>query len=535
MAGQNQLTTDVVTAGKAAPGAIGRWLAGVVAVATILCLVQFRAIHWFGDEGVLLGSAQRMMNGERIYADFFMMLVPGGPLLTEGWLHLFGLSFWSARLLAVANMAGITGLIFLTCRHASASVGIAAAVAIGWLVTVDPALALMSVNYHWLSTLFALATAWAALAGTLAPPARWRWPLVAGVAAGTAAMMVQTFGALATLAGLVSFLRGGQSRRLVPVYVGGCALVPGILLAYLIGNGLVRDAFDNVILFALNHYSAIQPVPFGRWWNLATVPQLFIFPVVAVVAVFLWVRDQRVGRHDPMLRPCVAFAVAGFVGCFPRPDIYHIVEASPLACPLLALGVTRIWRTLAPRWRLVVAALALLSVAPALWTQTQATLRVWRAPTLPTPRGDAVFLRGTDTARLLAHIATTPARDRYFFYPYLPLMPFMAARLQVSKLDLLMPEFTTPAQYQESCQAVMALADWVVIDRHWTDPKVFRDIFPAMRNPQPREKRMFEHALEQGFDLVARFGLLEMRHRRDAADQSLCAGIDGEMVGELPR
>ncbi len=41
-------------------------------------------------------------------------------------------------------------------------------------------------------------------------------------------------------------------------------------------------------------------------------------------------------------KACIAFGLAGFVGCFPRPDITHIAFAAPLALPLLACCMTRL-------------------------------------------------------------------------------------------------------------------------------------------------------------------------------------------------
>jgi len=46
-----------------------------------------------------------------------------------------------------------------------------------------------------------------------------------------------------------------------------------------------------------------------------------------------------------------------------------------------------------------------------------------------------------------------------------------------------------------------------------------------MRDPEPRETRRFEQALEKGFEFVARQGTFEMRRRVPAVDPSVCAGI----------
>jgi len=65
-----------------------------------------------------------------------------------------------------------------------------------------------------------------------------------------------------------------------------------------------------------------------------------------------------------------------------------------------------------------------------------------------------------------------------------------------------------------------------VIDRNWTNPKFLSTVFPAMRDPEPRETKRFEQALETGFEFVAREGSFETRRRRvPAVDESVCAGM----------
>jgi hypothetical protein len=105
------------------------------------------------------------------------------------------------------------------------------------------------------------------------------------------------------------------------------------------------------------------------------------------------------------------------------------------------------------------------------------------------------------------------------------MLPFLTARRHVSKYDVFIPGYTLPSQYKEACVSAMGSASWVVIDREWTDPKFLTRVFPGMRDPEPRETRRFEQALEKGFEFVARQGAFEMRRRVPAVDKSVCAGI----------
>jgi hypothetical protein len=130
---------------------------------------------------------------------------------------------------------------------------------------------------------------------------------------------------------------------------------------------------------------------------------------------------------------------------------------------------------------------------------------------------------------LIARIAATPALDRYFFYPNMPMLPFLTAREHVSKYDLFYPYYTTPSQYQEACLSVLRHASWLVIDRNWTsgDLRRLKRSFPTMQEAAPPEMERFELALQSGFEFVVRDGALELRRRVKTADETICAGIDG--------
>jgi hypothetical protein len=127
---------------------------------------------------------------------------------------------------------------------------------------------------------------------------------------------------------------------------------------------------------------------------------------------------------------------------------------------------------------------------------------------------------------LLQRIAATPSRDAYFFYPYMPMMPFLTARNDVSPYDVFTPGYTLPFQYQEVCIAVMRRAYWIVIDRNWTAPQTLKRLFPMMRNERPAETTKFEHALSSSFESVGEYSAFVLMHRRaDEVDATVCTGI----------
>jgi hypothetical protein len=506
----------------------GRWwlpLVGVMAAA--LCLPFIHAVS-IGDEGMLLTGAERMLRGDRLYADFFEFLPPGGFILTESWFSIAGISIGSVRMLTILTVVGIACFTYLACWRASKNAALSALLAMGWGVMTQGFWT--QVSHNWFTTLFSMVAAWAVLVSVEHAQRYLRWPLIAGAAAGMAAMVTTHRGALVMLAAMTAFLNLRRHRVELITYVLGCGLVPIGLLAYVIWHHALSAAFDDVILFTAVRYSPVASVPFG--WGGGNPIFKYLFPVAALLVLFVCARDWRTCLRDRLFRLCTAFALAGFLGCFPRSDITHIAFAAPLSCPLLACCITRLtqgWRTMWWRYRhlvIIVPGVVIGLAIPSVLYFLQISKEALRAEIVRTPRGVMAFLgQPPGLTQLLARIAETPSSDAYFFYPYLSILPFVTSREQVSKYDQFLPGYTLPSQYHEACISVMRHASWVVIDRRLTDPKVLKQLFPGTRDADPPEKKRFEQALDRGFELVAREGTFELRRRRQEVSDAACSGI----------
>jgi hypothetical protein len=139
----------------------------------------------------------------------------------------------------------------------------------------------------------------------------------------------------------------------------------------------------------------------------------WIFPFSALIALLTCIRDWRNCLHDRVFRTCVAFGLAGFIGCFPRPDMLHISFSAPLVCPLLANGVNRLFRPWPVKYQYAAAALAIVSLIPSargFWLTSEKALY---AVVVPMPRGDITSPAG-GMQELAGRIAATPPGDAYF-------------------------------------------------------------------------------------------------------------------------
>jgi len=492
-------------------------LVGLVAV--LLCLPFRRSIFSMGDEGVLLHGAQRMLQGDRLYADFFEFLPPGGFVLTEIWLRIAGLSVLSVRTLAIVTVAGIACFTFLACRLASRNAPLSAALAILWVIMSQGVWTQLS--HHWLTTMFSMMGMWAALANVEQAGSRWRWPLIAGVASGTASMVTPTCGALAMLAALTAFVSTRRHRAALIVFVAAGVLVPAGLLLYLIWRQALVAGFNDVIVFTASQYAPMQGVPYGHWASAQNAPFIYVFPLAAIVTFAVAVR----GRHDRMLLPCAAFALSGLIACFPRPDVFHIAFEVPLACPLLACCAVRLTEAWRPAYRAAAVAVLAALLLPSIFAFCLYTQQVSRAEVMPTPRGGMAFFQLDGAPEVLARIAALPPGDGWFFYPFMPMMPFLSGQDHVSRYDILTPGYSLPAQYRDACESVTRRAVWVVVDRRWMDADFLNQVFPALRDSRPPEVTAFEAVLDHGFDLVARDGTFELRHRRNDLSDTVCTTV----------
>jgi hypothetical protein len=500
-------------------------LVGVVVAA--LCSPFIFAVSSLSDEGVLLSGADRMLHGGRLYLDFFEFLPPGGFVITAAWFAVAGISLLSARILAILTITAIACFMYLACRLACKRASYPALVVIAWVIMTQGFWT--QVSHHWFTTLFSMVAFWLALKSTDGQkPHLWE-PLMAGLAAGAAAMVTPTRGALAMLAAAVSFadLRGRKSRAIA--YLAGCAVMPTVLFAYIGTHHALMAAFDDIIVHPATRYASIQGVPFGYFANIQNLPLKYLFPVVALLTLLTCVRGWPACLDDRRFHVCVAFALAGFIGVFPRPDIVHIGFAAPLACPLLVYCARHLTEGALRKYRGAVALLAVAYCLPTSLAYLKISEASLRAESVRIARGRVSFLPNGEqgTKELVAFIANTPIEDSLFFYPYSPLLPFLTERQQISKYDIFIPEYTSPDQYFDACISVMQNASWIVVDRSATDPNAWLSVFPAMQNPRPTETRRFDQALESQFELVAQFGMFNVSRRIKAGNETACANING--------
>lgn len=453
-----------------------------VAVASLLvCLPFIRQVFWIGDEGILVRAATELSRGGVLYRDDFEILPPVPFLLTAGWFKVFGATVASMRGLSTTLLVLNAVLAVSAARRVSGSVALSAGLALLWVVASQGTLS--QVNHHLFTTAFSLAALNVALDGRMA---------AAGVFGGLAAMTTPQRGALALLAALSSVRAWREAVR----FAAGVSVVLLVCLARLIALGTIGPFWADVVVWNTTQYSGIQALRFG--YDVTARDWLFkaAYPAAAVLAAgaAFWRRSLRLDRT---FLTTSAFAAAGFMGSFPRPDMMHLLATAPLALPLFALCVVRLTEGWSRQGRMALALLMAVQSIPMVLDFGRFAQEAMAKPLKATPAGLATFTE--PGVAQLSRIVTSLPPGGVYFYPYMPLAAFLSRRPHVGTVDILLPGYTSPAQYAQACREVSARAQWVVFDRLWTSAAKLRAVFPAMRQIAPPERVAFEQAIAVGF------------------------------------
>ena len=496
----------------------GIQLAAVALLSGLSCFPFLRSVFSLGDEGALLQGADRLLRGERLYRDFFEFLPPGGFFLTAGWFGLTNVSLFSARVLATFTFIGIACVLYCVALRVSRNT-LASAVAVAVFVVTSQG-EWMQVSHHWFTTLFCMSAFFGVLVWI--DTHRLSWVILAGLAGGAATMITPTRGALALMAGLLALTDGRRfNATALTHYVGAAAVLPALFMVYLAFQGALGPAFDSVIVYPALHYANIQSVPYGFGADSQNMPLNFIFPVAAFLAMVDFACDWRGAIRDRTLHVCAAFALAAFAGLWVRPDTVHIAFAAPLVLPLILYSGRRFLSVFPIRLAIITAVVFAMTL-PTAMLLIKAYL-VIQTPVIETPRGGVKIFR-EDAKSIIRRVADLPVDNTVFYYPYDPILAFLTARGHPSKLDIFVPNYTTPNQFEEECRAVIRSADWVVVDQLIINS--WQRFFPAMRDPVPPERVLFESAIERSFSLVGNEGAFDLR-KATMRDESICSDISG--------
>lgn len=143
----------------------------VLGIFTVICVysrLSYDCTNLDPDEGIILQGAQRILNGEVLYRDFFSYYTPGSYYWMAFLFRVFGDSILVARAAMIAYAAIFAVLTYLLARRVC-SRGTALLTVFLLTVTCAPSVAL----HNWDSTLWALLALYSAVRFIEGPSCAW--------------------------------------------------------------------------------------------------------------------------------------------------------------------------------------------------------------------------------------------------------------------------------------------------------------------------------------------------------------------------
>lgn len=471
------------------------WLVFITCFAYLCVFRRYSTLE--PDEGIVLQGAERILNGQLPYRDFFSFYTPGSFYLVAWLFRIFGDSFAVARTsVAVAGAMGSVVTYVLARRVCSRGVSLFAAA----LATTAGAAFRFLVLHNVYSTLGCCLCLYAAV--------RWvetqrpHWALTMGSLASLTFLIEQSkgggiylglalgFALLACLDGEVTFTKSAA-----------IAVVAGLVWPFVIAFAYfgARGAAGLMVrswLWPLQHYTRANHVPYGyqNWSDhtrdlifhtgplgvraikvLAVLPGLLvpILPLIAIGILAYWILALKRSRgHASLQARYYVLTCSVLLGLLisvliVRADVLHFMYLAPLWYLIIAwiLGSRGARSSLlissrVPLVAFVAASFGLLSMA-VLSSATGAKNRI------ETHRG-TIFTGSTDTALNYAQAHVNPGGN-LLVYPYLPLYNYLSQTTNPSRYDFFQPGMNTSNQAQEIINSLQATASPVLFEPQFAE------------------------------------------------------------------
>ncbi|HET9406618.1 MAG TPA: glycosyltransferase family 39 protein [Candidatus Sulfotelmatobacter sp.] len=461
-------------------------------IAVVLFVLAFLYLYIFRrhtsidpDEGIILQGAQRILEGQVLYRDFFSFFTPGSYYMAAFVLRFFGDSFLAARTAVALIGAALTPLTYVFARRVCSR---STSLLVALLMTVTAVPTRFLVLHNWDSTLLASLALYSAL--RLIESRNVAWTFAVGSFIGLTILFEQSKG-VGILVGLVAgfsliAVLGENSsvfsRTHLAAIAAGFAWPLLLTLAYF-GSRHALAAMLADWFWPIRHYSAANRVPYGyldlgygefsslfgsgpflvRVLRLLAFSPAFWLPVLPLFGVALLIsmtftRRRRLDLgQDCVYYLLVSSGVTGlliFAVIAVRPDRLHFFYLQPVFFIVLAwlLGGRAVRGPALVRhadFLRLAAAMLLIPMALALLVGT-----VGQQKKIPTRRG-AVTTSGQDDVIEYTE-AHVEAGERMFIYPYAPLYYFLTATRSPGKLEYFQPGMNTREQAQEMLQQLSA-------------------------------------------------------------------------------
>jgi hypothetical protein len=341
------------------------WLASLIVLS--LC---WRTVGAQSDESMNIYGALRILDGERIYRDFWVYHTPGIFFLTAAIFKVFGESLLAVRIVLIAAASTSVSGMYLLGRKFMAALPAVLAPALFIMIGVN----MWPIGgYHWYST-FILIFSVLFVARFLENRSRWKSLYAGGFVAALTFLFQQPKGGY-LLCLMVPFVLADELmqdnnsprlRRLTRtglVFAAGAATPVVLTTLYFALTGTLTETISATIGYpikllsqtggekgyaefyghltyrTLSSISGMLPFPgTGELAaGVATTILNYAAPLSVVVAAVIWlVRRLRGREKNAIAALCAVAAVAAYGSALQRPDFFHLLTISPLCYLTLA-------------------------------------------------------------------------------------------------------------------------------------------------------------------------------------------------------
>jgi 4-amino-4-deoxy-L-arabinose transferase-like glycosyltransferase len=490
-----------------------RYITLILFLLSFLYLCIFRRYTWIDpDEGIVLQGAQRILDGQVLYRDFFAFFTPGSYYFNALLFRVFGDSFLVARTTLAFMGAAFCVITYLLARRVCSR---ETALLVTGLMTITALPFRFMALHNWDSTLLTCLALYCAVRWLESPHAKWTF--ATGSLVSLTGLFEQSKGAGLFLGLSLGFLIIAFGNRQRKLFARAQMVALAIGLTWPVVVTVVYFASQHALapmladwLWPLQHYSVANRLPYGYQnlsddatltiffsgsWGirvakiLAISPSLWI-PVLPLFGVALLPRLVLVGiRRSRSVGPewshyvLVSSAVSGLLLSIVlvRSDIVHFVFLQPVFFLLLAwlLDGRNIRGPMVRRLGPVVgfyAALSLLAMAMVLLLRAAGphhTL-VTRRGVVNTPVKDMVI------ERVQSHVAPG---ERILVYPYGALLYYLTGTYSPTSFEYYQPGMHTREQAMDMLSQLKAHPVRVVL----YEPAFAEHIRDSWPNTQARD------------------------------------------------
>ncbi len=448
-------------------------IAIMVFVTIVICLFPLLPVASLdADEGMTLDGAQRILNGQVPYRDFFLFFTPGSYYLLALSFKLFGNSLVVARSVLLVTYGLFGAITYSLARCMSGRSGSITACVLVLECAVPAFLSL----HNWYSSLYALFAVYSA--HRLLDTPKRSWAFLLGIAASLTFLTEQSKGAGLLLGLMIAVLalllrnRGRRSFSFAQLswVLAGSALPLIFTFAYFTSQHAL-SAMLAAWFWPIHHYSSVNRVPYGFAPQIGTgihamfasgpslqklllgflrLPYLLI-PALAVMV--LVTTAYRIGAlwktscefNHQVLGGCIFFGVWLSAIATGRADVSHMMYLAPLFVYLLP----SIFDFPAPQTqfldsiRPLVGGFLLLSFCGFGLVPFLAPLKL---PQLHTYRGN---VRIPQEDQVTAYLSSALGKGEHVYvHPYQPFYSYITGTANPTSYQFLFPGMNTPEQYR---------------------------------------------------------------------------------------